>query len=136
LIFVEAMQCYFSSLLQSNFNVLQRIYVIIVCSQRHSVINHGVRPITLLTDIDISFALFNLFKYFLMHFGGYQVSLSIKKKFWRCIKQNKRYIYIYRYYQDEWYISQWFITPPCLWLYSSWSSFGREGLVKNQKAGI
>jgi len=37
-------------------------------SQRHSVINHCDRRITLLSDTDISFALFNLFTYFLMHY--------------------------------------------------------------------
>ena len=38
-------------------------------SQRHSVINHCDRHITLLSDTDISFVLFNLFTYFLMTFG-------------------------------------------------------------------
>jgi hypothetical protein len=36
-------------------------------SQRHSVINHCDRRITLLNDTDISFVLFNLFTYFLVH---------------------------------------------------------------------
>jgi hypothetical protein len=39
------------------------------CSQRHSVINHCDRLITLLSDTDISFGLFNLFTYFDMPFG-------------------------------------------------------------------
>jgi hypothetical protein len=38
-------------------------------SHRHSVINHCDRCITLLSDIDISVGLFNLFTYFLVHFG-------------------------------------------------------------------
>ena len=38
-------------------------------SQKHSVINHCDRRITLLSDTDISFGLFNLFMYFLVHFG-------------------------------------------------------------------
>ena len=37
-------------------------------SQRHSVINHCDRRITLLRETDISFGLFNFF-YFLVHFG-------------------------------------------------------------------
>jgi len=36
---------------------------------RHSVINHCDRCTTLLSDTDIFFALFNLFTYFLVHFG-------------------------------------------------------------------
>ena len=38
-------------------------------SQRHSVINHCYRHITLLSDTDISFGLLNLFTYFDMPFG-------------------------------------------------------------------
>jgi hypothetical protein len=38
-------------------------------SQRHSVINHCDGRITLLSDTDISFDLFNLFTYFDMSFG-------------------------------------------------------------------
>ena len=38
-------------------------------SQRQSVINHCDRHITFLSDTDISFGLFNLFTYFLVHFG-------------------------------------------------------------------
>ena len=38
-------------------------------SQRQSMINHCDRHITLLSDTDISFGLFNLFTYFLVHFG-------------------------------------------------------------------
>ena len=38
-------------------------------SQRHSVINHCDRRITLLSDTDVSFYLFNLFTYFDMSFG-------------------------------------------------------------------
>jgi hypothetical protein len=38
-------------------------------SQRHSVINHCDRHITLLSDTDISFVLFNLFTYFDIPFG-------------------------------------------------------------------
>jgi hypothetical protein len=38
-------------------------------SQRQSMINHCDRHITLLSDTDISFGLFNLLTYFLVHFG-------------------------------------------------------------------
>jgi len=48
---------------------------LIYSSQRHTVINHCDRRITHLGDIDISFALFNIFTYFLMPFGWYQVTL-------------------------------------------------------------
>jgi len=38
-------------------------------SQGHTMINHCDRRITLLSDTDISLGLFNLFTYFLVHFG-------------------------------------------------------------------
>ena len=44
-------------------------YCIIQYSQRHSVINHCDRHMTLLSDTDISFGLLNLFTYFDMPFG-------------------------------------------------------------------
>ena len=45
------------------------IILMVQYSQRHSMINHCDRRITLLSDTDISFGLFNLFTYFLVHFG-------------------------------------------------------------------
>ena len=42
---------------------------IVQYSRRQSMINHCDRHITLLSDTDISFGLFNLFTYFLVHFG-------------------------------------------------------------------
>jgi hypothetical protein len=38
-------------------------------SQRHTMINHFDRCITLLSGTDIFYAVFNLFIYFLVHFG-------------------------------------------------------------------
>ena len=46
-------------------------------SQRHSVINHCDRRITLLSDPDIFFGLFNLFTYIDMPFG-WQLSNTLK----------------------------------------------------------
>ena len=43
-------------------------YIHVQFSQRHSVINHCDRHITLLSDTDMSFGLFNLFTYFNMPF--------------------------------------------------------------------
>ena len=45
------------------------IILMVQYSQRHSMINHCDRRITLLSDTDISFGLYNLFTYFLVHFG-------------------------------------------------------------------
>ena len=52
-------------------------------SQRHSVINHCDRHITLLSDTDISFGLFNLFTYYTPRKqslgGGYiGITLSVR----------------------------------------------------------
>ena len=43
--------------------------IILHMVQRHSMINHCDKRITLLSDTDISFGLFNLFTYFLVQFG-------------------------------------------------------------------
>ena len=45
------------------------IILMVQYSQRHSMINHCDRRITLLSDTDVSFGLFNLFTYFFVHFG-------------------------------------------------------------------
>jgi hypothetical protein len=42
--------------------------VLLIHSQKYSMINPCDRRTTLLSDTDISFALFNLFTYFLVHF--------------------------------------------------------------------
>ena len=62
-----------------NENFMQSGYLQVSClvfvtlfgiqySHRHTMINHCNRHITLLSDTDISFGLFNLFTYFLVHF--------------------------------------------------------------------
>ena len=49
-------------------NVQQAVFQLQYC-QRHSVINHCDKRITLLSDTDISFGLLNLFTYFDMRLG-------------------------------------------------------------------
>jgi hypothetical protein len=53
----------------SNFLTTILVVLKLQYSQRHSVINHCDRRTTLLNDTDIFFVLFNLFTYFLVHFG-------------------------------------------------------------------
>ena len=52
------------NLRKSNWSGLNIQY-----SQRHSVVNHRDRRITLLSDTEITFGLFDLFTDFLMPFG-------------------------------------------------------------------
>ena len=63
-------------------------------SQRHSVINHCDRRITLLSDLDISFVLLNIFSKFLLHLECYLPSPKRHIKISKQIKQIKRYISI------------------------------------------
>jgi len=70
-------------------------------SQRHSVINHCDRCITILSDIDISFGLFiNLFTSVDMPFGWYKVTLNEKE----ILKISFIEHTIYPNHQDEWYV--------------------------------
>jgi hypothetical protein len=49
-------------------------------SQRHIMINHCDRRITLLSDTDISFVLFNISSKFLLYLEYYLLSLKMHKK--------------------------------------------------------
>jgi hypothetical protein len=60
-------------------------------SQGHTMINHCDRRITLLSDIDISFVLFNISSKFLLYLECYLLSSKMHKKVSKYIKQNKRY---------------------------------------------
>jgi hypothetical protein len=51
------------------YQLLQHKEIHVKYSQRHNMINHCDRRITLLSDTDISFGLFNLFTYFDIPFG-------------------------------------------------------------------
>ena len=51
----------------TNVKLVQISYTLLQYSQRHSVINHCDRRITLLSNTDISFGLFNLFTYSVLH---------------------------------------------------------------------
>jgi hypothetical protein len=75
-------------------------------SQRHTcnMINHCDRCITLLSDNDISFGLFNLFPFFICLLGDSN-TLNAKEILKIYLIEQK----IYPNHQDEWYIlSQWF----------------------------
>ena len=64
-------------------------------SRIHSMINHCDRHFTVLSDTDISFALFNLITYFLYILCENNLhSIIYKRNFDDNIKQNERYIYI------------------------------------------
>jgi hypothetical protein len=51
----------------TNVKLVQISYALLQYSQRHSLINHCDRRITLLSNTDISFGLFNLFTYSVLH---------------------------------------------------------------------
>ena len=54
----------------SNVVMIMMISLVVIYSTvRDSVLNHCDRRITLLSDIDVCFGLFNLFTYFDMPFG-------------------------------------------------------------------
>ena len=60
-------------------------------SQRHTMINHCDRRITLLGDLNTSFVLLNIFSKFLLHLECYLLSPKRHIKISKQIKQTKRY---------------------------------------------
>ena len=63
-------------------------------SQRHTMINHCDRCITLLSELDISFVLLNISSKFLLHLECYLLSPKRHIRISKCIKQTKIYISI------------------------------------------
>ena len=92
-------------------NVSPFLVILIQYSQRHSVINHCDKCITLLSDTDISFSLFNLF--ILICLLGNSNTLKVKQIMKIYLIEQKIFP---NHKKRVIRLSQWFITL-CLWLY-------------------
>ena len=79
-----------------------RITIRCVVRGWHSVINHCDRRITLLSDADISFGLFNLFTFFDLYSFWVIISNNLNvNEIWKIYLMEQK---IYPNHQDEWYL--------------------------------